>query len=157
MKIGKRTLRRLWPVGVGVALIVAATVAATAFAGGTGKSTTAKQNVDTKTLIVAVSSDIQNLDPTLSSADVSTQELLTNVYDWLIDYKVVNQGRRPIRLAQRIRRRDRPELLVQQEPHGRHVPPAQGRQVRERRPARRQPRSSTRTTGSSSRPASRRP
>jgi len=37
-------------------------------------------------------SDIQNLDPTLSSADVVTQELLTNVYDWLIDYKVVNQG-----------------------------------------------------------------
>ena len=92
MKIGKRPLRRLWPVGVGVALIVAATVAATAFAGGTGKSTTSTQNVDTKTLIVAVSSDIQNLDPTLSSADVSTQELLTNVYDWLIDYKVVNRG-----------------------------------------------------------------
>ena len=46
-------------------------------------------------------------------------------------------GRRALRLAERIRRRDRPELLVQQEPHGRHVPPAQGRQVRERRPARR--------------------
>ena len=68
MRIGKRTLRRLWPVAVGVALIVAAAVAATAFAGGTGNSTAAKQNVDTKTLIVAVSSDIQNLDPTLSSA-----------------------------------------------------------------------------------------
>jgi peptide/nickel transport system substrate-binding protein len=95
MRIGKRTLRRLWPVGVGVAVIVAATVAATAFAGGTGKSTAAKQNVDTKTLIVAVSSDIQNLDPTLSSADVATQELLTNVYDWLIDYKVVKQGGLP--------------------------------------------------------------
>jgi peptide/nickel transport system substrate-binding protein len=92
MRIGKRPLRRLWPVGVGVILIVAAAVAATAFAGGTGKRTAAKQNVDTKTLIVAVSSDIQNLDPTLSSADVSTQELLTNVYDWLIDYKVVNRG-----------------------------------------------------------------
>ena len=92
MRIGKRTLRRIWPVGVGLALIVAATAAAAAFAGSTGKSKAGKQNVDTETLIVAVSSDIQNLDPTLSSADVATQELLTNVYDWLIDYKVVNRG-----------------------------------------------------------------
>ena len=46
-------------------------------------------------------------------------------------------ARRPRRLAQPVRRRDREELLVQEEPHGRHVPPAAGRQVRERRPARR--------------------
>ena len=44
------------------------------------------------TLIVAVASDIQNLDPTLSSGDVQTQEFLTNVYDWLIDYSVVDQN-----------------------------------------------------------------
>jgi len=47
---------------------------------------------DASTLVVAVPSDIQNLDPTLSSADTVTQELLTNVYSWLINYKVVNQG-----------------------------------------------------------------
>src|SRR5262249_62407139 len=97
MRIGERRVSSFGAVGVGIALLVAATVAATAFAGGAGKSTAAKQNVDTKTLIVAVSSDIQNLDPTLSSADVATQELLTNVYDWLIDYKVVNQGVLPYR------------------------------------------------------------
>ena len=44
------------------------------------------------TLIVAVPSDMQNLDPTLSSADVPTQETLTNVYDWLVDYKVVSKN-----------------------------------------------------------------
>jgi peptide/nickel transport system substrate-binding protein len=43
---------------------------------------------DKTTLIVAVPNDMQNLDPTLSSADTVTQEMLTNVYDWLIDYKV---------------------------------------------------------------------
>src|ERR1700683_2019360 len=47
---------------------------------------------DKDTLIVAVSSDIQNLDPTLSSADLYTQELLTNVYEWLIDYKVTDNA-----------------------------------------------------------------
>lgn len=44
------------------------------------------------TLVVAVASDIQNLDPTLSSADTATQEMLTNVYDWLIDYKVTDNA-----------------------------------------------------------------
>ena len=91
MKTRQRTRRRTWVVGLGLAL-VAATVAAAAFAGSTGNRSAARKAVDTKTLVVAVSSDIQNLDPTLSSADVSTQELLTNVYDWLIDYKVVTQG-----------------------------------------------------------------
>ena len=46
----------------------------------------AQSNLDT--LVVAVPSDIQNLDPTLSSSDVVTQEMLTNVYEWLIDYEV---------------------------------------------------------------------
>src|ERR671924_569607 len=40
-------------------------------------------------------SDMQNLDPTLSSADIPTQEMLTNVYSWLIDYKLVNQSGHP--------------------------------------------------------------
>jgi len=44
------------------------------------------------TLIVAVGSDMQNLDPTLSSADTVTQEMLTNVYDWLIDYQVTTDA-----------------------------------------------------------------
>ena len=50
-----------------------------------------KQNVDTKTLIVAVSSDMQNLDPTLSSADVSTQETA----DQRLRLADRLQGRRP--------------------------------------------------------------
>ena len=75
--------------------MVAAAAGAAAFAGSTGKTAAGSQNADTETLIVAVPSDIQNLDPTLSSADVVTQGLLTNVYDWLIDYKVVKRGGLP--------------------------------------------------------------
>jgi peptide/nickel transport system substrate-binding protein len=95
MKEHVRTRRRTWPLGLGIALFAAAAVAAAAFAGSAGHTGASKKAVDTKTLIVAVSSDIQNLDPTLSSADVATQELLTNVYDWLIDYKVVTKGGLP--------------------------------------------------------------
>jgi peptide/nickel transport system substrate-binding protein len=91
MKV-QHTRSRNWLVVVGLVLVLAASAAATGFAGSSSHSAAAKHAVDTKTLIVAVSSDIQNLDPTLSSADVATQELLTNVYDWLIDYKVVNKG-----------------------------------------------------------------
>ncbi len=47
---------------------------------------------DTDTLIVAVASDMQNLDPTLSSADVYTQEMLTNVYEWLVDYDLSKEA-----------------------------------------------------------------
>ncbi len=60
------------------------------FAVGTGGIVHAQ--ADRSTLIVAVPSDIQNLDPTLSSADVYTQEMLTNVYEWLVDYKVVEEN-----------------------------------------------------------------
>src|SRR5690348_8500008 len=88
----QRTGRKTRFIGAGLVLVVATAVAIAAFGGGAGKAITKKQSADTKTLVVAVASDIQNLDPTLSSADVVTQELLTNVYDWLIDYKVVNQG-----------------------------------------------------------------
>ena len=59
-------------------------------------ATAARAQADNETLIVAVASDIQNLDPTLSSADVYTQEMLTNVYDWLIDYQVVDQEGTPV-------------------------------------------------------------
>jgi peptide/nickel transport system substrate-binding protein len=43
-----------------------------------------------RTLIIAVPSDIQNLDPTLSSGDTLTQEVLTNVYAYLIDFQLEN-------------------------------------------------------------------
>ena len=88
----QRTGRKTRFVGGGLVLVIVAAVAIAAFGGASGKATTGRQSADTKTLVVAVASDIQNLDPTLSSADVVTQELLTNVYDWLIDYKVVPQG-----------------------------------------------------------------
>ncbi|HZT15634.1 MAG TPA: ABC transporter substrate-binding protein [Gaiellaceae bacterium] len=83
-----------WAGGVVALIAVAAGVAvATAGLGAhPGNAATATRAADTKTLVVAVPSDIQNLDPTLSSADTPTQELLTNVYDWLIDYKVVTQN-----------------------------------------------------------------
>jgi peptide/nickel transport system substrate-binding protein len=69
---------------LGIAALAAGTVLLALPA--SGSAATAKD-----TLVVAVSSDMQNLDPTLSSADVVTQETLTNVYDWLIDYKVGTQ------------------------------------------------------------------
>lgn len=46
---------------------------------------------DASTLIVAQPEDLQNLDPTLSSGDQVTQEMLTNVYDWLLDYKITDE------------------------------------------------------------------
>jgi len=42
-----------------------------------------------RTLIIAVPGDIQNLDPTLSSGDTLTQEVLTSVYSFLIDFERV--------------------------------------------------------------------
>ena len=41
-----------------------------------------------KTLIVAASRDIQNLDTGTSASDPITQEIFTNIYHWLIDYKL---------------------------------------------------------------------
>jgi peptide/nickel transport system substrate-binding protein len=48
------------------------------------------------TLVVAQPEDLQNLDPTLSSGDQVTQEMLTNVYDWLVDYKVTDENGKSI-------------------------------------------------------------
>jgi len=45
----------------------------------------------TQTMVVAVSRDMQNLDPTNASSDSFTLETLTNIYSWLIDYKLVKQ------------------------------------------------------------------
>jgi peptide/nickel transport system substrate-binding protein len=61
---------------------------------GSGGSPASKQ--DDSTLVVAQPEDLQNLDPTLSSGDQVTQEMLTNVYDWLVDYKVTDQGGKSI-------------------------------------------------------------
>lgn len=44
-----------------------------------------------RTLVVAISSDIQNMDPTLSSGDIITQEVLTAVYSFLIDFELTEQ------------------------------------------------------------------
>ena len=44
---------------------------------------------DKDTLVIAVSRDLQNIDPTLTSGNINTWEFLTNVYNWLIDYEVV--------------------------------------------------------------------
>ncbi|HEV3311012.1 MAG TPA: ABC transporter substrate-binding protein, partial [Chloroflexota bacterium] len=40
------------------------------------------------TLVVASPSDLVNLDPTTSSGDIYTQTTFTNMYSWLIDYKL---------------------------------------------------------------------
>ena len=76
---------------------------------GTVATTRVLAQSDPETLIVAVPSDMQNLDPTLSSGDIVTQEMLTNVYEWLIDYEVVDQadGTKICRVNQ-FRRRDSP-------------------------------------------------
>jgi len=68
-------------------LALGASGAAASTRGGSGGLVSRGQDEKT-TLIVAVGTDMVNLDPTLSSADTVTQEMLTNVYDWLIDYKV---------------------------------------------------------------------
>ncbi len=65
---------------------LALVAAALLFASGL---TVAHSQSDKDTLIVAVSRDLQNIDPTLTSGNVNTWEFLTNVYTWLIDYEVV--------------------------------------------------------------------
>lgn len=72
-------------------LVFGATGAAASTQSG-GRSLTSRAQDANTTLIVAVPNDMQNLDPTLSSADTVTQETLTNIYDWLVDYQVVDQG-----------------------------------------------------------------
>ena len=82
------------------AVLASAMAAALAVAGagcGGGSSSnssggTPATGQNDSTLIVAQPEDLQNLDPTLSSGDQVTQEMLTNVYDWLVDYKVVDQS-----------------------------------------------------------------
>ncbi len=54
-----------------------------------GNTFAAHAQSDENTLIIAVSRDLQNIDPTLTSGNINTWEFLTNVYSWLIDYEVV--------------------------------------------------------------------
>lgn len=44
------------------------------------------------TLTIAVSRDLQNLDPTISNSDAFTAEILDNVYRWLIDYELTTDA-----------------------------------------------------------------
>ena len=78
----------------GAAALAVAGVGAGCGGGSSKPSTTGgtpATSQDDTTLIVAQPEDLQNLDPTLSSGDQVTQEMLTNVYDWLVDYKVADQ------------------------------------------------------------------
>ena len=62
------------------------------FAAGLGPAPRAGAAPDAnQTLVVAVSRDMQNLDPTNASSDGFTLETLTNIYSWLITYKLVRQ------------------------------------------------------------------
>lgn len=53
-----------------------------------GEQPSTQQQEEERVLIIAIPSDIQNLDPTLSSGDVLTQEVLTNVYSFLVDFSL---------------------------------------------------------------------
>ena len=77
MKRSLAVSRRIFTSLVAVPLLLAGSIGASV------------AQTDKNTLVVAVSRDIQNIDPTLTSGDISTWELLTNVYNWLIDYEVV--------------------------------------------------------------------
>ncbi|MDQ3695672.1 MAG: ABC transporter substrate-binding protein [Chloroflexota bacterium] len=66
-------------------------VALLMLAGAIGVTAAPSQQEDDRTLIIAVPSDIQNLDPTLSSGDPMTQEVLTAVYAYLIDFEVTEE------------------------------------------------------------------
>src|SRR3954469_14105151 len=82
------------------AMAIAIGAAAAGCGGGSssnsGSGGTPATAQDDSTLIVAQPEDLQNLDPTLSSGDQVTQEMLTNVYDWLVDYKVTDRNGKSI-------------------------------------------------------------
>jgi peptide/nickel transport system substrate-binding protein len=74
-------------------LSLAVALVLTLLAGGVASVPPAGAAADAKqTLVVAVSRDMQNLDPTNASSDSFTLETLTNVYAWLIDFKLVKQS-----------------------------------------------------------------
>lgn len=73
-------LKRTLPLFRSVTAALAATLSL-------GVASSVLAQTDPNILVVAVPGDIQNLDPTLSGGDLITQEMLTNTFDWLIDYK----------------------------------------------------------------------
>jgi peptide/nickel transport system substrate-binding protein len=77
-----RSIRSRLVLGVILALVL----------GSAAPHPSARAAADAKqTLLIAASRDMQNLDPTNASSDAFTIETLTNVYSWLIDYKLVKQ------------------------------------------------------------------
>src|SRR5918998_1346796 len=80
-------------------LLLTATAGVTTASPAGGAGATVKvsnlQGEGDRTLIIAVPTDVQNLDPTLSGGDVMTQEVLTAVYSYLIDFAVVEENGRP--------------------------------------------------------------
>jgi len=70
-----------------------AAVSLLATACGSSPSTpSSKTSSSNSTIVIAIPSDMQNLDPTLSSGDQVTQEVLTNIYSWLDDYDYTGTG-----------------------------------------------------------------
>jgi peptide/nickel transport system substrate-binding protein len=77
----------------GIAIMAAVAIAGCGSSSSSGGSSSPSASSGSSssadsTLIVAEPNDIQNLDPTESSGDTVTQEMLTNVYSWLNNYKV---------------------------------------------------------------------
>jgi peptide/nickel transport system substrate-binding protein len=79
-----------------LAAALAITVAGCGGSSGSSSGGTPATKQNDTTLVVAQPEDLQNLDPTLSSGDQVTQEMLTNVYDWLVDYKVTDANGKPV-------------------------------------------------------------
>jgi peptide/nickel transport system substrate-binding protein len=90
-----RGSHHLIPRRVALAAALAFIVAGCGGSGSSSGGTPATRQSDS-TLVVAQPEDLQNLDPTLSSGDQVTQEMLTNVYDWLVDYKVTDENGKSI-------------------------------------------------------------
>ena len=87
------------------------------------------------TLIVAVPSDIQNLDPTLSSADVYTQEIADQHLRLADRLRRRRPGRGDGRRSQPVRRRHRREIRVERGRHQADLHPPPRLEVLQRRPA----------------------
>lgn len=92
MRSSSQSTYRRRPKLAGLLAVGTAATAAVVIAvfGGSASASSSRSSSSSSnsTLVVAVPNDIQNLDPTESSGDTETQEMLTNVYGWLNNYKV---------------------------------------------------------------------